>query len=265
MKGDVLKEKFKNKELIIGTHITAPEPMNIEIMAKAGFDVIWIDWEHAPIDRKDLNLMIMGVRTTDSAVFVRVPNNKEEWVKPALEMGADGIIFPNVKNAVEAKKAIDCVYYPPFGKRGFGPHRAMEFGLMSAKEYVDVESKKVWVILQIEDYKTVENLEEILALEGVDAIQIGPNDLAGSLGLLPDSGHEKVQKYLDMLVEKCHKAGVLVGTSFGYGGSKSDEVIKQWLARGVDWVNVGSDVNCLLNGSLDTIAAVKKAAGQQED
>ena len=263
MKGDILKEKFKNKELIIGTHITAPEPINIEIMAKAGFDVIWIDWEHAPIDRKDLNLMIMGVRTTDAAVFVRVPNNDEEYVKPALEMGPDGIIFPNVKNAEEAKKAIDCVYYPPFGKRGFGPHRAFDYGLMSAKQYVEEESRKTWVILQIEDYKTVENLEEILALEGVDAIQIGPNDLSGSLGLLPDVGNEKVQRYLDMLVEKCHKAGVLVGTSFGYGGSKCEEQVKQWLARGVDWINLGSDVNFLLTGSLETIATVKKAAAEQ--
>ena len=91
MQGDFLREKFKNKELIIGTHITAPEPINIEIMCKAGFDVIWIDWEHGPMDRKDINLMIMGVRTTKSAVFVRVPNNDEEYVKPALEMGVDGI------------------------------------------------------------------------------------------------------------------------------------------------------------------------------
>ena len=262
MQGDFLREKFKNKELIIGTHITAPEPINIEIMCKAGFDVIWIDWEHGPMDRKDINLMIMGVRTTKSAVFVRVPNNDEEYVKPALEMGVDGIIFPNVKNAVEAKKAIDCVYYPPFGKRGYGPNRGIDYGLISARDYVDNISKKTWVILQIEDYRTVENLEEILALEGVDAIQIGPNDLSGSLGLLPDTGHEKVQYYLDMLVEKCHKAGVLVGTSFGYGGSRAEAQIKEWLARGVDWINIGSDVNFILTGSLDTIAAVKKVQSE---
>lgn len=111
-------------------------------------------------------------------------------------------------------------------------------------------------------YRTVENLEEILALEGVDAIQIGPNDLSGSLGLLPDTGHEKVQYYLDMLVEKCHKAGVLVGTSFGYGGRRAEAQIKEWLARGVDWINIGSDVNFILTGSLDTIAAVKKVQSE---
>ena len=262
MRSEKLLAKYKKKELFIGTHCQIPEPVIPELMGMQGFDFLWIDTEHSAIDRKDLNAMILAAHAADVAVLVRVHACEPVFTKAVLEMGPDGIIFPNVRNVEEARLAVASVRYPPDGIRGFGPQRANRYGAIPMNEWLASESKKVWCIPQIEDYRAVDNLEAILAVPGIDALMCGPNDLSGSLGKLTQMGDPEVKRYLDLYVAKGRAAGVPVGTSFGYGG-QGDDAIREWIKRGVDYICVGGDLNYLKNGASHMYQTIKKI-GEQE-
>lgn len=261
MRTERLREMFDRKELFIGTHCQIAEPVIPELMAMQGFDFLWIDTEHSAIDRKDLNYMIMSAHLTRAAVFVRVTANNPDFVKPILEMGPDGIVFPNVRNPEDAERAVASVRYPPAGGRGFGPQRATSYGKIPNAEWVGRESGKVWCITQIEDFRAVDCLDDILAVPGIDAVMCGPYDMSGSLGKLTEVADPEVVAYYDKYAAKAKASGLPVGVSFGYGDSASDAFIESWLRRGVDYICVGSDMNYLAGGAAhvhDTIVDIHK-------
>lgn len=259
MRSEKLRAMFERKELFAGTHCQIAEPIVTEIVCRQGFDFLWIDTEHSAIDRKDLNTMILAAHAADVPVFVRVTYCDPNYAKPILEMDPDGIIFPNVRNVEEAKLAVAAVRYPPEGIRGYGPQRANGYGEISNADWVGKESKKVWCIPQIEDYRAIDNLEAILAVPGIDALMIGPNDMSGSMGKLAQLSDPEVQRYFDMYVAKAKAAGVPVGTSFGYGGN-DDSQIREWIKRGVDYICVGSDMSYLASGARTLAGTIRGIA-----
>jgi len=257
LKTEKLEQKLKDGQVLIGTHAHIAESVITHIIALQGFDILWIDTEHSAIDRRDLNHMLMAVAPTDTAAFVRVTWNDPQIVKPILEMGPDGIVFPNIRTKEEAELAVASVLYPPDGIRGYGPQRANMYGMIDNDEYLEHVAKKVWKIMQIEDWRTVERLEEILAVPGIDAIQIGPKDFSASMGKLKAFDQE-VWDMLQKLVEKCNKANVPIGTSFAYSGSTSP-LIEKWISMGVNWINVNSDVTFLMEGAKTTLHNVQQS------
>ncbi|MCC8190721.1 MAG: 4-hydroxy-3-methylbut-2-en-1-yl diphosphate synthase [Planctomycetes bacterium] len=261
MRSEALRAKFDRGEVFVGTHCQIAEPVIPEIFGMQGFDFLWIDVEHSAIDRKELNLMIMAAHLTEAAVLVRIPCCDPVQAKAILEMGPDGIIFPNVRDASEARLAVAAVRYPPDGVRGYGPQRATGYGRIPTGEWVERESKKVWCIPQIEDYRAVEHLEEILAVPGIDALVCGPMDLSGSMGKLTQLSDPEVQRVFDAFVAKSKRAGVPVGASFGYGAN-GDDLIAEWLGRGVDFLSVGSDFNFLAAGAAAVFSKVRQACGE---
>ena len=179
-----IKEKISSKVVPIGTHVKIGDPIVTDILCNCGFDIIWIDSEHAPIDKRDISLQILTVRGAGVAPFVRVPWNDPVLVKPILEMGPAGIVFPFIRTSEEAKLAVASCKYPPVGIRGFGPIKANNYSTMDNGQYLEMSKKEPWVILQIEHIDGVDNLKEIIKVEGVDSVVVGPYDLSGSIGLL---------------------------------------------------------------------------------
>jgi len=110
---DKIKEKIKEKELVIGTILESNDNCIAELMGKVGFDFVWIDGEHGPLDKKEILYHIMAAQGAGLAAFVRVAWNDPVLVKPILDMGADGIIFPFIRNAEDAEKAVNSCLYPP--------------------------------------------------------------------------------------------------------------------------------------------------------
>lgn len=176
---NLLKKKEEN-ELIVGSSVSASDVMISEAMAYSGFDLIWIDMEHTPLDKKEVLMHITAIQGAGKAALVRVPWNDPVLVKPILDIGPDGIIFPMVSNGEQAQLAVKSIAYPPMGIRGYGPLRANCYGTM--KEYLEYVRKNILCFVQIETLEGVNNIEEICNCQGVDGILFGGMDLSASLG-----------------------------------------------------------------------------------
>lgn len=244
-----IKSKIQEKKPVIGTHVALGDIMVSEMLALVGFDFVWIDTEHTAMSREDVLHHIIAVNGAGSAPFVRVPNVDPILVKPILEMGPAGIVFPNVKNRGEAELAVKSCLYPPEGIRGFGPIRAQRYGLTDTLQYVKESSSQVWKIMQIEHVEAVNNLEEILDVDGVDAIVVGSNDLSGSIGLLGQTDHPEVKKLMDLIGQKASKSSKPFGVSMGY----NPRVIKEWIARGIQWIGAGGDTGYLFGAAREAL------------
>tara|TARA_Y100000590_G_C15712937_1_gene1010919 strand:- start:1969 stop:2718 length:750 start_codon:yes stop_codon:yes gene_type:complete len=190
-----LKQKLKNGETLIGSWITFSDPSVAEVMANAGFDWLTIDLEHSSINIKQAEDLIRTIDLCGVSPLVRLTSNNSDLIKRVLDAGAKGIIVPMVKSLKDAKKAIDSAYYPPKGIRSFGLARAQRYGV-GFEEYLQKSSDETIVIVQIEHIDALEELEEILSLESIDAYIIGPYDLSGSMGI---PGQFDNEKYLDAI------------------------------------------------------------------
>lgn len=251
---DRIEEKLRRGETIYGTHSAMGGAVTTEIYGTAGFDALWIDTEHGCIDKKDLLAAIMGAAGSDMVTFVRVPWNDMVQVKPILEMGCDGIIFPMITTAEEARYAVASCTYPPEGVRGFGPCRAIRYGKIDAQEYIHKYSRRIWKIVQIEHVKAVENLDEILKVEGIDLFIIGPCDLSGSMGLLAQTKHPDVKAMMDRIADKLKAAGKPFGVSMGY----DEESVRDWVNRGARFLFADNDVSYIYNGACATLSNLKR-------
>jgi len=253
-----ITEKITKKELVIGTHIATTDPVVSEIVCTAGFDFVWIDGEHGAMDRKDINLHIMAIRGQGVAPFVRVPWNDPVLVKPILDMGPAAVVFPFIKTAGEARLAVASCRYPPVGIRGFAPVRAINYGAMDGAEYLARAAREPWVIIQIEHIDAVSNLEEILAVEGIDTVVIGSSDLSGSMGLLAQLRHPDVIDVCDRIASACRAADIPFGVSLLW----SEENVRDWIKRGVAWIGVDNDVRYLSSGAKTAYEATLRLSAE---
>lgn len=176
-----LKEKLNKRELSIGSWLTIPHQSIIEILSSAGFEWLTIDIEHSAIDLQTVQNLIGHIQANDMEALVRVSKNDEVVIKRVMDAGANGVIVPMVKNAQEAKQAVSWVRYPPMGERGVGLSRAQHYGT-AFNEYNKWVNEEAVIIAQIEHIEGVKNLAEILDVEGVDGIIVGPYDLSASMG-----------------------------------------------------------------------------------
>lgn len=169
------------KETSFGTWITLNHPSVVEILADAGFNWLCVDMEHSVTDYFEAQQLIASIQSRGLEAFVRVGENNARIIKRVLDAGADGIIVPSVNTAMEAKKAVDAVYYPPIGKRGVGLARAQQYGF-GFEHYRDYKANQIKLLVQIEHIDAINELEKIINTKGIDGTFIGPYDLSGSMG-----------------------------------------------------------------------------------
>jgi len=213
-----VKEKVKNNQLTIGSWITIGDPVVVEILASAGFDWLCVDIEHTAIDLKTTENLIRTIQANGMEALVRVSKNDEVIIKRVLDMKADGIIVPMVNSREDAIQAVNFAKYPPFGKRGVGLYRAQNYGI-GFKEYKDkVDNDNLLIIAQIEHIEAVNNIEEILQVNGIDGTIIGPYDLSGSLGTPGEYHRDEVKDAITKVQNICQK----VGKPYGYHVIESD-------------------------------------------
>lgn len=256
---DSIEEKLKNGKIVFGTHTVLGGAVTAEIYGTVGYDVLWIDAEHGCIDKKDILATIMGAAGTEMATFVRVAWNDMVLAKPILEMGCDGIIFPMVTTAEEARAAVAACTYPPDGIRGFGPYRSLQYGKIPAKDYVEKYSKKIWKVIQIEHIRAVENLKEIAQVDGIDLFVIGPCDLSASMGLLPQLSHPDVKKVMDQIAAELRAAGKPFGVSIAY----DEEMVREWIARGASFIFADNDTGYLFSGASATLDNLRRVSAEK--
>lgn len=205
-----IKRSLCRGRVTVGSWITLADPAAAEIMANAGFDWLAIDMEHSAITLDRAQLLIQVIGLSGVAPLVRVESNNANSIKRVMDAGARGVIVPMVNDRDDARHAVEAVRYPPLGHRGVGLARAQRYG-MAFKQYKDWVNRDSVVIVQIEDIRAIDNLEEILAVKGVDASIIGPYDLSASLGSPGDFKNKKmraaVKRYLDVCKDMNKPAG----------------------------------------------------------
>lgn len=254
--GNQWKERIKKGEILLGGHIFLPNSAMAEAMASFGYEYIWIDGEHGSFDKEEMLNHIVAINSAGSGAFVRVVAGEACFIKPVAEMGPDGIIFPMICTAEEARRAVDACIYPPGGKRGFGPRRANRYGLINDKEYLDSIDKALVKVIQIEHKSGVENIDDILKVKGIDGIVIGPYDLSGSLDLLGQLKHPAVLDCCKKVIASCKAHCIPCGTSIGSG---DDEYINFWLDQNINFIFCGDDIGFVKTGTESVIKKVKNA------
>ena len=205
-----LKRDLAEGKVCLGATMTFHSLVVAEIMARVGFDWLWFDTEHTALMLENVATMLQATNGADVSTVIRVPWNDKTMIKRALDIGPDGILVPLVNSRQEAEAAVTAMKYPPWGERGAGLGRAQAYG-MHMGEYLQSANDEVMTIVQIEHVKAVENIDEILAVEGVDAAFVGALDLSGSMGLLGQTDHPHVEEAVQTVLAASKSAGVSCG------------------------------------------------------
>jgi 2-keto-3-deoxy-L-rhamnonate aldolase RhmA len=206
----IIKERLRKKGILFGTIITLPSSDVAEILSLAGFDWLFLDMEHGALSIEAVQNLIRAVGA-DTPCLVRVPANEEVWIKRCLDAGPAGVIIPHVNSEEDARRAVAFSKYPPLGRRSIGVSRASGFGL-NLETYLSNANKISTVVIQIEHIDAVHKIEDIVKVEGIDALFVGPYDLSASMGKTGQLEDPEVLEAI-LQVKRCaQKAGLPLGT-----------------------------------------------------
>ncbi len=248
-----LKQALRKRSATIGSWITLGHPAIAEIMAKAGFDWLTIDLEHSAITLDQAQQLIQVIELCGVTPLVRVGENSPYLIKRVMDAGAHGVIVPMVNTAEEAKSAVDAVKYPPVGRRGVGLGRAQGYGF-EFERYRDWSREKSVVIVQIEHIDAINNLREILRVDGIDGSIVGPYDLSGSLGVPGDFKNPAMRKALQSYETVATQLGKPKGFHIVHPEKKT---VMEYRERGYSFLALGLDTLFLGTGCGETVSIVK--------
>ena len=237
--------RLRSGETLIGSLVSLPSPEICEILAHVGYDWLFIDAEHGAFNPQQAQTMLQAAAPTPCVI--RVPEGETVWLKKALDIGAAGVIVPQVHNSAQAKKIIQHCKYAPAGDRGIGIGRAHKYGI-EFERYLEHANQETAVILQAESSEAVDNINDIASLKGVDAILIGPYDLSSSLGKPGEINHPMVQSAIDKIIQGCQAANVRMGF-FGV----SAESVLPYKDKGFTLITVGVDTTFLISSATRTL------------
>jgi 4-hydroxy-2-oxoheptanedioate aldolase len=243
MRENTLKQKLNAGEAVFGVMITFPSPQVVEMLGCLGFDWVLIDNEHGSITVDNSEELVRAAELTGIAPIVRPVSNKPEIIAPFLDRGAWGVQVPHVNTAEEARAAVDAVKYYPQGHRGiFSRSRPAGYGFSgSTGDYVADANRNTLVCLMLEEVEAIDNLEEMVAVDGIDVFFIGSGDLSQSMGYPGQQTHPEVQALMEKGVTVIREAGRVAGVSC------PDSYVPKFLDMGVQYFH--GNVNSLLQTS----------------
>lgn len=253
MQTNTLKKKLQRREVTLGSWLTLGHTAVAEIMAKAGFEWLVVDMEHSVITLDIAQQLIQVIEGCGVIPLVRVGANDPTIIKQVMDAGAYGVIVPMVNSKELAEAAVSAVRYPPAGTRGVGLARAQGYG-SSFEEYRQWLEKESIVIAQIEHIDAVNNLDEILAVKGIDGCIIGPYDLSGSLGVPGNFEHKDVAAALKKVETICAAKKV----SLGYHVIQPDyKLVKEKIAKKYNFIAFSLDILFLGNSCREQMKKLK--------
>lgn len=208
-----MKQRLRNGETLAGYLNIIPSAVSVQAMAAAGADWIVIDQEHGAVGPESLHAMITATAGTPCAPLVRVPKRDEAWVKPALDLGAEGVFFPLVGTAEDAAQCVGLTRYPPRGRRGWGPFVAHARWGVGLFDYLPQRGDNTVCMLLIETRAAVENIEAICKVEGIDCMILGAFDLSTELGVSGRFDAPEMREAVSHLERVILGAGIPLGAS----------------------------------------------------
>lgn len=253
-----LKEKINSGKSICGTLVNIPSVCVAEMMGYSDYDYLWIDTEHSAITIDKCYDMLVAAKSVGKQAIVRVPQNDLTFTKKILEMGPDGIIFPMVRNAAEAEELLSYTLYPPYGKRGCGPQRAVRYGMDDEIAYFKSGPMNLCRFLQIECKTFVDELEEIASNPYVDGFILGLADLSGSINEIGDFFGENNLALAKKAIEIATKHNKIVGSATL---ATDEKTLRMLHDMGIKMLTCGADFNYIVNGARKTYETVKSVIG----
>ncbi len=238
LKRKKLKESLRRREKLFAAWISYSHPSIAETFAKAGFDFIAIDMEHSTINLSEAQRIIAACQSEEVPCLPRPVSHSDDYIKPLLESGADGILIQMVNTSKDVQNLINNLKFPPIGKRSYGVNRAQGYGF-DFNEYITSWNNDSSFIIQVESIEAVENIESLLEFSEVDAVMIGPYDISGSLGVPGELNHKKVISASKKVIDACSKYGKSCGTQLNDPNPKN---INNLFEMGYTFAVLGSDL-----------------------
>jgi 2-keto-3-deoxy-L-rhamnonate aldolase RhmA len=244
------RQRLKDHEMLVGTIVSLASPEVAEVLSAAGFDWLFLDAEHNPLEALTVQRLIMGARPTPC--LVRLARGDEVSIKKALDAGATGIIAPLINSAEQAAEVVRHAKYAPLGARGVGAGRAHGYGL-AFQDYLSRANDETVVVVQAEHIEAVNNIEAIVQVPGVDAVLVGPYDLSASLGHIGEVTHPDVIAAIDRVTQACRVVNLPLGI-FGM----TAEAVRPYIDRGYTLLAVSIDTVLLGAAARQLLVQVKR-------
>ena len=221
--------RLRAGKAVVGVCLGFPCPAMVELCAYAGFHFVRLDCEHGPMDPLSVEEHVRAAEAAGISVLVRPPTNASHEILRYLDTGANGVVVPHIETRADAEAAVQAAFFYPLGQRGMATARWTRYGTAGPMaELIREANDNILLIALIESAKGLENLSEILAVKGVNAVQIGPQDLSQSLGLPAQLAHPTVQAAIDRIIDESRAAGKWVSMA-AYGSM----TVKKQIERGV--------------------------------
>lgn len=253
---NIVKEKLKNGQKTVGGFLQTLSPVAAEIMSQCGFDWLIVDLEHAPGDFANLQAQLQAMNGSGVVPFARAPWNDEVAIKRILDTGVMGVLVPYVNTREEAEAAVAACKYPPQGVRGVaGSPRAAGY-TGNTMSYLTTANAETIVMVAVETTEAVDNLDEILRVDDLDGIFVGPMDLASSMGHLGNPGHPEARKKIAIIEQKVLASDKFLGTVATTADKATD-----CFDKGYQWLIVMQDGAALLNAGKSAVSEFRGAFG----
>ncbi|MEX0303720.1 MAG: aldolase/citrate lyase family protein [Leisingera sp.] len=249
---NIFKQALSQGKRQIGCWMSFADGQIAEIMGTCGFDWLVIDGEHAPNDIRSVRDQLIALAASPSHPVVRVPVGETWMIKQVLDAGAQTVLVPIVESAEQARELVRACHYPPKGVRGVGATaaRATMFGTVS--EYIQTADQEVCLLVQVENRAGMDALDEILQVEGIDGVFIGPADLSTDMGHQGNSAHPEVRAAIADAITRIKAAGIAPGIL-----GTTDEATQAYADMGAQFLAVGIDVMVLARNARDLAAKWK--------
>ena len=259
---DILNNPFRSllaqPSIPLGTWLMSGNSATAEAMGCVGFDWLVVDMEHVPIDYRDAYQILQAIAGTRAVPVVRLAWNDAVMVKRALDIGAQTLMFPFVQNADEARRAVASTKYPQPGEkvpgtRGYAAmHRGSRYGTLA--DYGSRANDAITCMIQLETPAAIEQLEAIAAVDGVDALFMGPGDLSAAMGHLGNMAHPDLQAALKNAAERARAIGKPIGIV-----GPTPEMVQKFIEYGYNYVAIASDMGMMMRQANAFFAAMKPA------
>lgn len=257
MRKNRAKEKLAAGEPVFQCMVVSNSPAVVEVLGRAGFDIVCLDGEHGSVDRQILESLVRAAECVGTTPIFRTTLGYPAEILPFLDTGVMGLMAPHCRTAAEAKMVVDALKYAPLGARGMTPGRANDYAVsgVPSADYIEASNRETLAMPQIEDVEGIKNLPEILRVEGIDALAIGPGDLSNSLGVPGQRSHPKVVEAIDHIIDLAHGAGI---PTFNPGHDA--ETRKRWFDKGAQ-IFWSGDLRLVFDGTVDRLQALRESLG----
>ena len=245
---NIAKEKILNNELCLGVGLRQSRTVDIgKIMATSGYDWLFIDMEHNSMDIDIASQISVAAQDAGITPIVRVPDFAHHHATRVLDCGAMGVVFPHVENADIAKKLVSYCLYPPKGHRSMtGVLPQLDFKQKAIADVANTINDNMLIVIMLESPEAIANVDSIAAVDGIDVILIGTNDLCMEMGIPGDYSNPKVKDAYSKVIDSCKK----YRKTPGMGGVYNEELMSEYINMGMKFILSGSDLSFMMQSAL---------------